>query len=268
MTSLQNEVLSTVTEASGTVGIASSTGTEDVPLISPFPSTVTEVGSQSPSPTSAPPSMAALAVNEESDDSDTEVIVHSSVTGPPLKTPEETAAIAAMLAPAVESVWVAGKKFTEHPPQLITMTNLIHSKRWYVVSRGLFISVFPSPFIANSATLTVSGGSQGKFKSQEEAVNTFNLALASKALHVVHLDDKRSIFHPSTTATGNMSPSANVPAPLQDGNNSDSSLEITLLHSDSGGNSKYEDARSTFSVESDGGCHSESTAKGTDDALT
>lgn len=55
--------------------------------------------------------------------------------------------------------------------------------------------------------------------------------------------DKRSIFLSPNPTTGNMAPpTVYIPAPPSDGNDSNSSLEITLIHPDSGGDSEYKDA--------------------------
>ncbi|KAK0437897.1 hypothetical protein EV421DRAFT_1907097 [Armillaria borealis] len=149
------------------------------------PATTTTSPASSPSP----PLAQGEPVLSDSEDSDTKVITGTDTatvsSASTMITPQEAAAIASVLTLSEDSTCIPRVKFTEQPPNPFSTTNVIRSKRWYAVYKGHFVGVFPDAFIANHATLTVSGGSQKMLTSQEEAMAAFNRAWHSRDLEII-----------------------------------------------------------------------------------
>ncbi|KAK0449344.1 hypothetical protein EV421DRAFT_1732616 [Armillaria borealis] len=158
MTEHQEDVLTAPTDDS--VGGATASKGNNKSLVV---ATAPHSPATSPPVSSSPLPLSQKEAASESDDSDTKVITDANVapSNMSLITPQEAAAILSVLTPQEDSQWIPGVEFTELPPQDLTTSNLLRSKR----------------FSANRGTLNVSGGTQLKYHNQEDAVVAFNRAL-------------------------------------------------------------------------------------------
>ncbi|KAK0246135.1 hypothetical protein EDD85DRAFT_783836 [Armillaria nabsnona] len=105
-------------------------------------------------------------------DSDVKMVISSNIV-----TDTEATSIIALVTPCDDSLWVAGKKFHEIPPQPIIISNVVSSNKWYAVFKGLWVGIVTSFNMASSATDGVSTAFKRGFKSQQAVVDAFNKAL-------------------------------------------------------------------------------------------
>ncbi|PBK66556.1 hypothetical protein ARMSODRAFT_1021353 [Armillaria solidipes] len=180
-----------------------------------------------PSPATVPPNSSPLSsggsvLSLNQDDSDVEVITSNVLTN------TEAASIQSLVTLRDDSPWAVGKKFYIIPPQHITTSNIVSSKKWYSVYKGLWVGVVTSCNTANSATLKVSGCSQQMFHSQQEAVDSFNAALDDKDVQILMspLDPFMQFVNPRTPPINMANVRTTRPSACRF---SYGSMEITLL---------------------------------------
>ncbi|PBK62347.1 hypothetical protein ARMSODRAFT_980807 [Armillaria solidipes] len=188
--------------------------------------------SEPTSPVPPPPSSANSNLDKD-EDSDIEMVLHSATM-----VATEGDAIRALTTPHDDTPWVAGKKFYVVPPQPLVTTNVLQSKTWYAVYKGLWVGVVTSLNTANSATLGVSNCSQKGFKNQLDAVNAFNEALDEKEIcDCINSSSCNMKFSRDSSHSSMANTHLNR---IDNGNTSDDSLKITLLSNSSSDSSNLE----------------------------